>query len=110
MAENLIYGKTIFDFGAVGDGKTDDTDAFVCAFGSNETLICIPYGKFIIKKELRVKSGVKVVCHPNAEIEFCGILALDAIGINISGGIWNNVATDSGAFDFEGCKIGRAHV
>lgn len=104
MAENLIYGKTVFDFGAVGDGKADDTEAFIKAFDSDETLICVPYGKFIIKKELRVKSGVKVICHPNAKIEFCGIFALDASSINISGGVWKNEDTCSYAFDFQGCS------
>ena len=55
MAENLIYGKSVFDFGAKGDGKSDDTEAFVKAAQSGESLICIPFGSYTVNKEIIVK-------------------------------------------------------
>ena len=114
MAENLIYGKTVLDFGAVGDGKADDTDAFVKAFESGESLICIPYGHYIVKKELDIKNGVKVYAHPRAEIKFVGaVFAEKAFKTVISGGIWSCTDKESCAFEltdscfcsFENVKI-----
>ena len=114
MAENLIYGKTVLDFGAKGDSKTDDTEAFVKAFGSSESLICIPFGHYTVKKELNIKSGVKVVCHPRAVIDFKGITAEEKSSRTvISGGVWNCTHKENCAFDFTDssfCRIENACI
>ncbi len=114
MAENLIYGRTVNDFGAVGDGKNDDTDAFVKAFDSNESLICIPYGHYTVKKELNIKSGVKVYAHPRAVIDFVGITAVEkAYKTMIAGGVWNCTHKENCAFDFTEsvfCAIENAKI
>lgn len=114
MAENLIYGKTVLDFGAVGDGKNDDTDTFVKAFDSGESLICIPYGHYTVKKELNIKSGVKIHAHPRAVIDFVGITAEEkSYKTVISGGVWNNTHDENCAFDFTEsvfCTIENAKI
>jgi hypothetical protein len=40
---------SIEDFGAVGDGKTDNTEAFKKAFGNGRVMVRIPEGVFITK-------------------------------------------------------------
>lgn len=107
MAENLIYGKSITDFGAVGDGKTDCTSAFIEAFDGRESLIAVPYGKYVVKSEIVIGGNVKIICHPRAEISFCGITAGEkARSIFISGGIWNSNDGENCAFDISGCTKG----
>lgn len=105
MAENLIFGKTILDFGAKGDGKSDDTEAFVKAFESRETLICIPYGTYNVTKQFVINSGVKIQCHKRALINFKGAFAQEgATWITVSGGEWNCTDEENCAFDFSGCN------
>ena len=100
MAENLIYGKSVFDFGAKGDGKSDDTEAFVKAFKSGESLICIPFGNYTVNKEIAVNSGVRINAHPRATVNFKGITAKEkSIGIVINGGNWINTDAENCAFD-----------
>lgn len=104
MAENLIFGKTILDFGAKGDGKSDDTQAFLKAFESRETLICIPYGTYNVTKQFVIHSGVKIQSHKRALINFKGAVAEEGShGITVCGGIWNCTDSENCAFDFSDC-------
>lgn len=51
---------SVLDFGAKGDGVTDDTEAFERALhssGGNEPVL-IPEGKYLISKPLDLKHGV----------------------------------------------------
>ncbi|MDL5045302.1 glycoside hydrolase family 55 protein [Oscillatoria amoena NRMC-F 0135] len=46
--------QSIKAFGAVGDGKTDDTEAFLKAFGKNQPrAIYIPAGTYLVNKQIR---------------------------------------------------------
>jgi len=45
--------KTVFDFGAVGDGVADDSDAFQRAVDRGEIII-VPDGTYILNKEVRI--------------------------------------------------------
>lgn len=109
MADNLIFGKSIIQFGAVGDGKHDDTKAFVDAFNSNEALICIPFGQYNVNEALKISSGVRINTHPCAVINFKGITAKEkSRGITIIGGTWNNLSHENVAFDLSnsyGCTL-----
>lgn len=60
MVMNLGYKnfKTIFDFGAVGDGVTDDTDAFIAALNSDNAVI-IPSGSYYCNDITVPESGVQ---------------------------------------------------
>ncbi len=105
MADNLIYGKSVRDFGAVGDGNSDDTKAFTDAFSSGETLISVPYGKYTVNAPLEIGGGVKIECHKKAEINFKGIkTAKDAGEVRIRGGIWHCTDKKRAAFDFCGAS------
>ena len=91
MSENLIYGADITAYGAVADGVTDCSDAFIKAIENGESLIVVPYGKYVIKKALKLTSNLKIQLHANAEIIFdtkaktC-ISASDCSSLIISGG------------------------
>ena len=60
MVMNLGYKnfKTIFDFGAVGDGVTDDTNAFIAALNSDNAVI-IPSGSYYCNDITVPESGVQ---------------------------------------------------
>lgn len=103
MAEQLIYGKDVQYFGAVGDGVTDDTEAFRAAFASGESRITIPYGSgaYLIKEPLQLPSGITLDAHERAVIRFAGIQAApNARNIRIIGGCWEMTETDGAAIIF----------
>jgi hypothetical protein len=56
--ENLLI-KSIKSFGAVGDGVTDDTKAFLDWLATGDRRIFIPEGTYLIKEQLRMTSGMK---------------------------------------------------
>lgn len=105
MSENLIYGADITSYGAVGDGKTDCSDAFIKAIENGESLIVVPYGRYVIKKALRLASNLKIHAHANAEIVLdtraknC-ISADDCSSVIITGGKWICEDADKTLFDF----------
>lgn len=70
MSENLIYGADITAYGAVADGKTDCSDAFIKAVENGESLIVVPYGKYFIKKSIKLTSNTKLHFHPLAELYY----------------------------------------
>ena len=51
----LSRGANVIDFGAVGDGVTDDTQAFKDALGSGYKTVYAPNKKFLITDTLRVE-------------------------------------------------------
>ncbi len=70
MSENLIYGADITAYGAAGDNKTDCSDAFIKAIENGESLISVPYGKYFIKKSIKLASNTKLHFHPLAELYY----------------------------------------
>lgn len=58
------FGLNILDFGAVGDGATDDTDAFEIALDSAAILgakIFVPHGIYRITRTLNIGDGVSII-------------------------------------------------
>src|SRR2546425_8723063 len=55
-------GRDVREFGAVGDGRTDDTAAFQNAFDETERtgggIVCVSRGDYLIKTHLVVKKDV----------------------------------------------------
>ena len=54
---------SVKDFGAVGDGETDDTEAMERAFayaGKNMLAIYVPTGTYMIRRPLTIMSGMEV--------------------------------------------------
>lgn len=105
MSENLIYGADITAYGAVADGKTDCSEAFLKATQNGENLIVVPYGRYVLKKALKLTSNLKIHLHPNAELIFdtraknC-ITANECSSIIISGGKWICEDADKMFFNF----------
>ena len=101
MAETLQYGKSVKDFGAVGDGKADDTAAFEAAFAAGETLLAIPAGNYTIKKELALPKSLVIHAHRRAVICHGGFTVTGAVGLTVRGGIWDG---GDAAFVFRSCR------
>lgn len=58
----LIFTANVLDFGAIGDGKTDDTKAFQSAidyvYKLGGGIVFVPAGEYVIKGSLTVKRSV----------------------------------------------------
>lgn len=123
MSENLIYGADICAYGAIGDGKTDCSDAFIRAIQNNESLISIPFGTYLIKKPIALSSNLKLHFHNRATVVY---MPENEIGeplfscdgkknIVICGGVFKCLASGNNArlFDFkntECIRLSSAHL
>jgi polygalacturonase len=108
MSENLIYGADITAYGAVADGATDCSDAFLKAIENGENLISVPFGNYILTKPLTFTSNTKIQLHPNATLVFdldtddSVVSVKDASSVIITGGNWVETGSSSAFFGFEG--------
>ena len=99
MKENLIYGKTVAEFGDAGESADAKLEH---AFESDEKYIVLPFGTYRTAKPITLKDGVTVVCHPRARIECAGVKnAEGASHITVRGGLWTSEGTEDGVFEFE---------
>ena len=62
------YGISAVDFGVVGDGKADDSDALQSALDAGSPRIVVPYGHYRLGKGLRLHSDIHLVVHPQATL------------------------------------------
>ena len=64
------------DFGAVGDGETDDTDAIQAAFSSGKKAIWFQPGRYMLSRPIEIGKSVEYVnfmfCDLAATPELCG--------------------------------------
>ena len=54
---------SVRDYGAVGDGETDDTEAMERAFayaGANKVALYVPAGTYMIRRPLTIMSGMEI--------------------------------------------------
>ena len=51
---------SVKDFGAVGDGVTDDSDSFIAAINSSAKKIVIPDGNYIISKAIPLRGNLEI--------------------------------------------------
>lgn len=109
----MIYGTDICAYGAIGDGKTDCSEAFEKAINNGESLICVPYGTYIITKPFEITSNTKLHIHPSAKICYnpkdknapSFIYAKDSSSIEICGGIFNVAdKVKCTVFSFDKCE------
>lgn len=69
LVETDLTDKSGHDFvnvkneGAVGDGVTDDSDAFISAFAGGNKNILIPSGTYLITKSIPVFDNTGVLCY-----------------------------------------------
>lgn len=57
------FGLLVTDFGAEGDGTTDDTNAFIAAIDSAASVgatILVPHGTYLISNTLTIPDGVRL--------------------------------------------------
>ena len=101
---------SVRDYGAVGDGQTDDTAAIQSAFSSNATKVTIHPGVYRVTSALFVPSGKTIIASQEAHIildgDECPCLLTNARkgyvdeDISICGGIWDAADSGSPAMDF----------
>ena len=60
--------KSVIDFGAIGDGRSDDYKAFQAALNSSEKEIYIPQGVYNISETLKVPSDKHIIAEKTAKI------------------------------------------
>lgn len=100
MDNGRVYGVSVLDFGAKGDGHTRNFEAFQRALDSGAPRIVVPAGKYMLDDTLRVPSHTNLWLHPSAEMimgdgvgktidNFLITNAPGAEDITIDGGIWN---------------------
>lgn len=58
----------IKEFGAMGDGKTDDSDAFIAALNRENAHVYIPDGIYLISKPIHLKNGAIIQCESDNTI------------------------------------------
>lgn len=62
------YGCTVRDYGARGDGSSDDAEAIQRAIDAGQPLVVIPAGEYKVGKTLRVGSNTHLKAHPAAHL------------------------------------------
>lgn len=78
---NLLF-INVQDYGAVGDGVTDDTNAFKSAFANTDNkIIFIPYGNYLISKSVRVNSNTMVLAY-NSTVKGNGVIPFTFVDLN----------------------------
>ncbi len=97
------YGASVRDFGAAGNGLTDDSGPIQKALDSPHPVVTVPEGTYLLAKTLRIGSGKILLAHPRAILRLgdgAGRDAGDFILTNanhdsgndhivVSGGIWD---------------------
>ena len=68
--------KTIFDFGAVGDGVTDDYNAFQMAYDSGDTIL-IPPATYNCSKVVETKQNIVSNFIINSKVTFNNVVPLE---------------------------------
>ena len=116
MANNP--GRTVLDYGARGDGISDDGEAFQRALAAGPGTVTVPGGNYLIGRVLRIGSGIRLRLDPKARMRLADGVAKTPddylltnanpvtgdTDITVEGGFWdgNNTgnARPKGLFDF----------
>ena len=94
------------DFGAAGDNRSDDLPAMQKALDSGEKFVYIPAGRYMLRGTLTLRSGTRLLLHPEAYMKFgdgCGKKAdsfllsneSGAENITVEGGVWDGNAANN---------------
>jgi polygalacturonase len=123
---NPLQEKTVLDYGAKGDGITDDGAAFQRALDATTGRLYVPQGNYLIGCVLRIGSEIHLQLDPQARLKLADNVATNPddyfltnanpekgnCNITIEGGTWdgNNPGNPrpSGLFDF-GCSGSLMH-
>ena len=69
MMDALAHDASIKNFGAVGDGVTDDTSAFKSALASTD-VVNVTKGTYILSDTITIRSGCKMVLDRDVHLKF----------------------------------------
>ncbi|MDF3055802.1 MAG: endopolygalacturonase [Rariglobus sp.] len=119
-------GRSVLEFGARGDGISDDGEALQRALNAGSGTVVVPAGHYLIGRVLRLGSGTRLQLDPQARMRLADGVATTPddyfltnanpttgdVDIVIEGGFWdgNNTgnARPSGLFDY-GCSGAMMH-
>lgn len=106
LSDRLTDIASVKDFGAVGDGVTDDSAAINAAYESGAGIIIFPAGTYLIKSNVYPKSNTHTIA-PKAKIiyhkEYANLTITDAHNVTIEG-----LTIDGNQFEWEswqGCGL-----
>ncbi|MGJ5646158.1 glycosyl hydrolase family 28-related protein [Morganella morganii] len=125
LADKLAEFVSVRDFGAKGDGVTDDTMAFNAMLSSGCSFLYVPEGVYLINSYLRIHKNTTLVMSKNAELNYlCNTEHLFINGIawdddyadgyngdgniTIIGGVLNNIRAVDKKYNTGG--MGFAHA
>jgi len=121
-----ILGRTVLDYGARGDGFSDDGEAFQRALAAGPGTVFVPARNYLIGRVLRIGSGVRLQLDADAKLRLADGVAKTPgdyfltnanhgtgdTDITVEGGVWdgNNAgnARPPGLFDY-GCSGAMMH-
>ena len=96
-------GKPVTDYGAKGDGTTDDTAAFQAALAANR-IVFVPEGTYLIKSALRIRENCMLELTQATVLNFTQTSG-NCIEMQRSANIKGNHATISVPYAFSGHVI-----
>lgn len=106
LSDRLTDIASVKDFGAVGDGVTDDSAAINAAYESGAGIIIFPAGSYLIKSSIFPKSNTHTI-GPKAKIiyhkEYANLTIEDAHNVTIE-----SLTIDGNQFEWEswqGCGL-----
>ncbi len=65
-----IFGTSVKEFGATGDGIVDDAPALQSALDAHVPRVVVPFGHYWLGRGLRVRSDTEILAHPGAHFRF----------------------------------------
>ena len=87
--KGIVDWAFVDDFGAVGDGKTDSTNAIQAAMNSGKSVVLFGEGHYLVSGEITIPATVRTV-----DFMFCDFFAADSL-INAHGGALFHINEDS---------------
>lgn len=95
VSDKVREGVSVKDFGAVGDGLSDDTDSFQNALSANDC-ITIPSGSYLISGTLEIGNFKTLAGAGQTAIITCQSNSFDAIHVTGKGAFIHNFRIEGG--------------
>lgn len=97
--DRMVAGApaNVLDYGATGDGVTNDVVAIQAALDAGSGEVYLPYGTYLVATPLTIPSGVSVVMEEGATIK--ASTAMEAILRTALGTVISNISIRGGTLD-----------